>query len=533
MNAALRVLRPLSGTDIMDLISADPRGKALLRGSVRGYSSAAEAEAVLRELAERLTDDDAAVARIVEGAYLQDRDYTAQGDAPSVDAMQPTTDIANGVRFAQRFKDSARYNAAWKRWLTWDGTRWSEQATGIEAMAKEAAIAIWDEARAANSHELAKWATRSQSATGVHGMLAMARSEPEIVVETRQLDTNIWLLNTPSGTIDLATGLQTPANRADLITKVTAAAYDPDGKCPLWDAFLAGIFVKADLSPDHDLVAYMRRLVGYSLTGSTREHMFAIFHGTGRNGKGVLSNTIRHMLGDYAGTTAADLLLSKRNEPHPTGIANLYGKRWIGCSETDSGRRLDEALVKNITGGDPLSARRMGEDFWEFQPEFKLMLATNHKPEIRGTDEGLWRRVHCVPFLRTIEPTVADADLEVKLRGEWPAIMAWAVRGCREWLAGGLCPPQSVVDATRQYRAESDAVRRFIEDRCECIEHAQVRAGKLFTAYQTWCDSEGESPLTSTAFGLDMTSRGFPGEVARIAGATARIRRHIRLQEPS
>jgi putative DNA primase/helicase len=313
--------------------------------------------------------------------------------------------------------------------------------------------------------------------------------------------------------------------------KITAAKFDPEAKCPRWERFLEEVFTKSDFTTDHDLIDYIRRLAGYGLTGSVREHIFAVLYGTGRNGKSVFLNTVRYALGDYGGTTAADLLLAKRSEVHPTGLANLYGRRVVVSAETDAGRRLDESLVKDITGADPIPARRMHEDWWEFDPTFKLLLATNHKPVIRGTDEGIWRRIHLVPFNRTIDAADQDDGLEQKLRAEWPGILAWAVRGCLEWQEGGLRPPAAVVEATRSYREESDAIRRFIDDRCECLHGAEVRTGALFAAYQAWCESEGEKPVSSAAFSTDLTTRGFPGDTASFSGKTARIRRHIRLAD--
>jgi putative DNA primase/helicase len=454
-----------------------------------------------------------------------DHDVDHQGQA------HPLTDIANGERFVDQHGENVRYNADWKRWLVWDGRRWREDAVGVEAMAKQTAIAIWDEAKAANSTVTAAWAVRSQSISGVRGTLEMAHSEAPVVVRTKDLDTDPWLLNTPSGTIDLRAGEQSPARRKDLIMKITAAKFDPEAKCPRWERFLEEVFTKSDFTTDHDLIDYIRRLVGYGLTGSVREHIFAVLYGTGRNGKSVFLNTVRYALGDYGGTTAADLLLAKRSEVHPTGLANLYGRRVVVSAETDAGRRLDESLVKDITGADPIPARRMHEDWWEFDPTFKLLLATNHKPVIRGTDEGIWRRIHLVPFNRTIDAADQDDGLEQKLRVEWPGILAWAVRGCLEWQEGGLRPPAAVVEATRSYREESDAIRRFIDDRCECLSGAEVRTGVLFAVYQSWCESEGEKPVSSAAFSTDLTTRGFPGDTASFSGKTARIRRHIRLAD--
>ena len=448
-----------------------------------------------------------------------------------VGESHPLTDLRNGERFVSRHGVDVRYCRPWRRWLTWSGHRWEEDSD-VEALAKETAIAIWDEAKTSNSKEFSSWAIRSQSTASIAGMLTMARSEPAVSLAVKDLDTDPWLLNTPSGTIDLRTGTLTPSRREDLITKITAASFDPDAGCPRWERFLEEVFTKADLTPDRDLIEYIRRLVGYSLTGSVREQMLAILYGTGRNGKGVFTNTLRYMLGDYGWVTPAELLLSKRSDAHPTGLAALWGRRVVVSAETDQGRRLDESLIKNLTGGDPIAARRMREDYWEFAPEFKLMLATNYKPEIRGTDEGIWRRIHCIPFLRTIDPADADDSLEDTLRDEWPGILAWAVRGCLAWQDGGLCPPGAVVEATRSYRREQDAIQRFIDECCDTSSRLeQVAAAKLYNAYKAWCETTGEHQVTATVFGTELNTRGFTKDLQRIATIPTVIRRHIRLNE--
>jgi putative DNA primase/helicase len=461
-------------------------------------------------------DRDAKRRKIMEGS--------ARGEA------HPQTDIANGRRFVEQHGDNVRYNADSKRWLAWDGIRWHDNAVvEIESRAKDTAVSIWDEAKESKNTNLSAWAVRSESAAGVHGMLEMAHSEASVAITTAVLDTDPWLLNTPSGTVNLKTGELRPARREDLITKVTAAPFDPDAECPRWLQFHDEIFIHADFTTDQELIDYMQRLAGYSLTGSVREQMFAVLHGTGRNGKSVWMNVIRGLLGDYAGTTGSDLLLSKRTDAHPVGLAALSGYRLIHATETDASRRLDEATVKNITGGDPITARWMHGNPFTFEPQFKLMLATNHKPDIKGTDEGIWRRIDPIPFLRTIDPAKVDDKLGSKLEEEWPGILAWMVRGCLDWQDGGLRAPLAVTEARREYRQESDAVRRFTEDRCECLHGAQVEIGQLFAAYRDWCEGEGEQHLSSTAFGRELSNRGYPGDTATISLKTRRIRRHIRL----
>jgi putative DNA primase/helicase len=447
---------------------------------------------------------------------------------------EPTIgDIANGRRFVQMHGENVRYVPPWKRWLTWDGVRWSKDVdVAVERMAKETSDTIWDVAKSGNSTALAAEAKRIQGVSGLRAMLETARSEVEVVVQPHMLDADPWLLNTPSGTIDLRTGDLAKARREDLITKVTAACFDPGASCQRWEQFLGEVFVKPDLSTDRELIDYIQRLAGYSLTGSTKEQMFAILHGTGANGKGVFTNTLYYALGDYSRVIDANTLLSKKSEDHPTGMANLFGRRLVVSAETDAGRRLNEALVKNVTGSDPISARRMHEDFWEFTPTHTLMLATNHKPEIRGTDEGIWRRIHLIPFNRAFPANQQDPDLENALQTEAPGILAWMVRGCLEWQRVGLRPPPAVVEATKEYRQESDQVARFLGDCCVTDNRsAFIPVGALFEAYTGWCAREGEEPLSGTAFGRELTTRGFPSESVYVTGGMHRIRKHIGLRE--
>lgn len=449
---------------------------------------------------------------------------SARGEA------HPQTDIANGRRFVEQHGDDVRYNADSKRWLAWDGIRWHDNAVvEVESRAKDTAVSIWDEAKESKNTSLSAWAVRSESSAGVHGMLEMAHSEASVAI-TAALDTDPWLLNTPSGTVNLKTGELRPARREDLITKVTAAPFDPGAECSRWLQFHDEVCIHADFTTDRELIDYMQRLAGYSLTGSVREQIFAVFFGQGRNGKTVWLNVIRGLLGDYAVTTATDLLLSKRDGAPGHALAILHGRRFVGCAETDAGRRLDESMVKNITGSDKIPARWLYGQPFEFDPTHKLFLATNHRPDIKGTDEAIWRRIHPVPFLRTIDPAKVDSDLEAKLKNEWPGILAWMVRGCLDWQGlGGLNPPAAVVEAAASYRQESDAVARFIEDCCELLHGAQVETSRLVAAYRLWCETEAEQPLSSTAFGREMSNRGCPKDQGRIATISTKLRRNIRL----
>jgi putative DNA primase/helicase len=273
----------------------------------------------------------------------------------------------------------------------------------------------------------------------------------------------------------------------------------------LWDAFLHRIFGNSEA-----LIEYVQRLIGYCLTGDVSEQILPIFWGTGANGKSTLVNIIFAMLGlDYSMKAPPDLLMVKRNESHPTERADLFGKRFVACIETDEHKRLAESLVKDLTGGDRLRARRMREDFWEFTPSHKAILCTNHKPVIRGTDYAMWRRIHLVPFNVTIPEVERDKKLGEKLSAELPGILAWAVRGCLAWQRDGLGTPSEVVEATMVFRSQQDVLGQFMDECCHNGEKAQSRASVLYAAYKLWADENGERVIMSQrSFGLALTERG-------------------------
>lgn len=278
----------------------------------------------------------------------------------------------------------------------------------------------------------------------------------------------MWLLNVLNGTIDLCTGSLRPHAREDYITRCVNVDYDPDAKCPTWERFIHQVF-----GGNAEIIAFVQRAVGYSLTGKIVEHVLIVLYGLGSNGKTTLIDALHYLLGpSYAKHAPTDLLLARRGEHHPTELATLHGARLVTAAETGEGRRLAESLVKQLTGGDPVTARRMRDDFWQFRPEFKLWLATNHRPQIRGTDHAIWRRIRLIPFdvtfhtAETGKTPQQDQTLPARLREEATGILAWAVRGCLAWQSQGLGAPDAVRDATEAYRAEMDVLAMFFEERC-------------------------------------------------------------------
>lgn len=421
------------------------------------------------------------------------------------------TDIGNAERFVQQHGHVLRYVHAWGRWLVWDGACWSIDESGeVERLAKQTARSIWREAAYATTDdelkEITKHARRSESRDRVSAMLHLAQSEPGIPISHYELDSDPWLLNCTNGTIDLHTGRLRRHNPDDFLTKLAPVAYpdEPGVDCPLWEEFLDTIFAE-----NRDLIGYLQKFLGSSLVGRVFEHTLPIWYGGGANGKSVTIETWCDILGrGYAMKAPANLLMARKNEQHPTERADLFGKRFVAAVEAEESGRLNESLIKELTGGDTIRARRMREDFWEFKPSHSIVLVTNHKPIVRGTDNGIWRRLRLVPFDVTIPTEKQDKQLSQKLQAEAGAILRWAVHGCLAWQQDGLQEPGIVVEATNAYRAAEDVLHDFLDELCELGSEFSCKAGDLYGTYSKWCDDRRERPLGQRKFGIRLTERG-------------------------
>jgi len=415
----------------------------------------------------------------------------------------------NAQRLVQRHGPDLRYAYSWHKWLTWDGQRWALDDTGepVRRMLETLRHLVEIGNELGDKEERKKvfsHAIRSETDARVRGALSLAQAHEGVPVLHADLDADPLLLNVANGTIDLRTGELRPHSREDLITKLADVAYDPDAEAPRFDAFLERVF-----SGDADTIAFIQRYAGYSLTGSTVEQKIAILWGGGSNGKTTLLDTLRSLLGDYGQQAPAETFLERRGDSIPNDLARMRGARMILAAEVGEGRRLNEPLVKTMTGGERIVARHMRSEWFEFVPAFTPWLATNHKPEIRGVDLAIWRRVRLVPFTVTIPEEERDNHLAARLRDELPGILNWALAGCLAWQRDGLGSSDAIDKATEGYREESDVLGGFLEDCCVIGDTVHAKASDLYTRYGYWASANGVDALKQQAFGRRLSDRGF------------------------
>lgn len=458
---------------------------------------------------------------LIPATHLADEDGTVHdpagnGQVPAGPARsgndplpgEPWTELGYARRLIHVYGDQLRYVPPWRRWLVWDGTRWAQDTTGQAARwAKVIARRLTTDAHAITDpvrrRAAVAVARRGESSAGVSGALTLASTEQQIAVVPEQLDADPFLLNCRNGTLDLRTGQLRQHDPADLLTKVTGAEYRPGADGSTWSAFLERVH------PDQAMRRYLARLFGHVLEGRVVEHVLPILQGDGANGKGTFVAAVLAALGDYGDAADPELLTARTFDAHPTGVADLFGLRLAVLHEGDAGRRLAEGTVKRLTGGDRVKARRMREDFWHFDPSHTFVMLTNHRPLVNGTDEGIWRRLRLVPWDVVIPAEERDEHLGDRLALETDAVLAWLVAGYREWRQHGLADPDRVTAATAEYRTESDALGRFLDEECVTSRAVSVQSSQLFAAWHAWCTAEGEMPGTNKGFTTALQNRGF------------------------
>ena len=427
---------------------------------------------------------------------------------PSPASKAGRTDLSNAGRFARAHSRRLRYVRERRMWLSWDGRLWKPDATGdAERAAKRTVRQLLADAAliedAAECRSAAAWAITSQSDSRLKALLSQATTEPEIALAADEIDRDGWLLTCANGTLDLRTGGLRDHDPADLITRGTGVAYDPDAECPLWRRFLDEVF-----AGDAELIEFVRRFVGYCLTGETKEDILAIFHGAGCNGKSTFIGVLKQLLGDYAITAAFDTFTRQRNGGGPRNdLARLHRARLVTATESAEERRLDEATVKEITGGDTIAARFLYGEHFEFVPEFKLVLVSNYLPRVAGDDDAIWRRLRLVPFTRSFLGR-EDLDLSAKLARELPGILVWAVEGCLAWQHEGLGHAEAVTRATHEYRTSEDTLQMFLSECCAELQGERVQIEVWRSAYERYCEEVGEDALSGSQVGKRLAKRG-------------------------
>jgi putative DNA primase/helicase len=415
------------------------------------------------------------------------------------DFKSDQTENAMAVEFIDVNQTKLRYVPPWKKWLAWDGKRWKVDIDSgrTTRLARRLVRNYWDRLQSIQADkqqkdwaDFCRWANRK---TTIENVVSLARCDGRTTIDHELLNQDTNLLNLQNGTLDLVTRKFREHRQTDSITQIANVAFDPSAQCPKWRAFIDLIF-----GDDGEAKRYIQALLGYSCSGDVGEHILPICYGSGANGKSTLWNAIVEILGDYAMLAPSKLLLGTSNE-HDTIIASLYQRRLVAISEPDEGSRLREARVKELTGDEHITARRMREDYWSFHRTHKFWLSTNHLPRINGTDEGIWRRIKLIPFrvdLRKVTEPIADYH-KVLVREEGSGILNWLVEGFSDWRANGFIEPSSIIEETKSYRGKSDEIGRFIEECCLVDSKLVVPSSVLFKAYREWGGEQSQTRFST------------------------------------
>jgi len=421
------------------------------------------------------------------------------------------TDATNAARLIKEHGRNIRYNKAWKKWIVWNGMFWETDDSGalIHEKGLETVRNIYDEILKTDDHkeriEIEKYGMLSESVRRRESFVKAAQWVGSLNVRSEDLDPNPWLLNVKNGTVNLLTKEFTEHKPENMITKIANVEYDPKADCPLWKQFIREI-----MNYKSELINFVQTAVGWSLTGDTSEQTMFILFGSGANGKSTFLNTLNYLLGDYAIAADIESFMKKSNGDQNTNdIARLRGSRFVTTTEAEQGRRLSEPLIKKITGSDPMTARFLYGEFFSFNPTFKIYMATNHKPVIKGTDHGIWRRIKLIPFTTRIEESKQDKELENKLRNEVSGILNWLLEGTERWKRERLQTPDIVLNATDEYRGEMDVIGNFLKEKCFIDLKYSIRIRELYKAYSDWCDDNNEHAVSERFFSMRLKDMGY------------------------
>jgi putative DNA primase/helicase len=424
--------------------------------------------------------------------------------------LEQYSDTTNAERLIRDNKNEIRYNAFWKKWLVWNGKYWELDegdvlihTKGLETI-RRLYLSAMDTQDLYRRIEIEKFATQSESMSRRKACVEAASKSRDIQIGCDGMDRDEFLLSVENGTVNLATGEFREHRPEDFITKIARVEYDPEADCPAWKQFLREI-----MDYNGELISFLQKAAGWGVTGNTSEQVMFILFGSGANGKSTFLNTIMKILGDYATSTPTETFMKQKSDKITNDIARLRGTRFVSTTEAEQGERLSEHLIKQITGQDVMTARFLYGEFFSFVPTFKIFMATNHKPVIKGSDHGIWRRIVLIPFTTTIPKERQDIELESKLLAEAPGILNWLIEGAMKWRAERLCPPAVITDATDEYRAEMDIIGNFIKECCLQGEGLSIRIRELFKTYQEWCDGNNEHAVSERIFGLKLKEIGF------------------------
>ena len=414
------------------------------------------------------------------------------------------TDMGNAVRMARMHGNDIRFCYSFNKWLVWNQKTWEIDAKGeVVGKAKQTVRKIKKDAKGCDQ-KLYQHAMASQSAMKIKNMISLTKTEPGIPVSSNELDKDEWLISCQNGTLNLKTGELMPHDRKHLITRIAPVNYDPNAECPKFLAFMNEI-----MAGDEEVIRFLQRAVGYSLTGDISEQCFFILWGSGANGKSTFLEVIRKMLGEHAGQTDINTFILKQHQGIPNDIAALEGKRFVTTTEVDESKKLAESVIKQVTGDEPVSARFLYGEFFEYNPTFKIFMGTNYMPQINGTDDGIWRRIYRICFNVKIPEEKMDRHIKDRLLEELDGIFAWAVRGCLEWVKDRLNPPPQVMFATESYRKEQDNIQNFIDDCCVTGDAFEISKKNLYRVYSEWAKTNGEVSLAMRSFSERLKNKGF------------------------
>jgi putative DNA primase/helicase len=411
------------------------------------------------------------------------------------------TDTGNALRFGKMWYETVLYVPEADNWWVWNGKVWQEDV-GVVEMLRLAKLTIRQLFVDAAKHEdkdlrdaELKWAKNSESQSRLLAMIASAKSVCK-TLHYQDFDKDPYLFNAANAAIDLRTGKARPHDRLDYATKLSPVNYDPNAKAPRWEQFLREIF------PGHEecCVPFMRRAIGYTMTGCIHEECFFVPYGTGRNGKGKLLNTVQYVMGDYARDASFDTFVAKRGDEKLNDIAGFRGARLILASESECSKRLAEAKIKRMTGGDRVVGEFKYKEQFSYVPSYKIWLVTNYKPRVIGTDDGIWDRMHLILFGEYFGDDRRDPQLEAKLRAEASGILNWCIAAAKEWYVKGLGSSMCIKSATEEYRKDQNVLGQFLEDRCTVASNAWITKGDLYKAYKLWAENMGEFVMTQTEF---------------------------------